>query len=190
MIYNALVSSGGAGTHFLNHAAQGLLHPQGWMTHRKIGVKQPVPFRVVYLYSDPFNQILSFYRRGFFNDHHHIKSIGGDFKSISVNNNWTFDTYLKNGIDYFKIEDHFDTWRNISTNHEKIFIKYEHLPKTVDELSKACELPDWFATTVKNDFKQRQSKWTELDEQLQSYLYNMFGDFKKRLEEYPSLMIC
>jgi len=110
---NALVSSGGAGTHFVNNTARTLFHPKGWKTHAKKNVKQPVPYRIVYLYSNPFDQIISFARRGFLNNHNHIRNMHGDVDNLSKEGPWILETYLEHGIDYFQIEDHFDTWMNM-----------------------------------------------------------------------------
>ena len=186
---NALVSSGGAGTHFLNKMACSLLHPRGWKTHATRGHSVQAQ-RIIYLYSNPYDQIISFDRRKFLNEKYHCLNMGGDVKGLMKGVPWDLDKYLRGGVDHFKIEGHFESWYAVPAAHKKIFIKYECLPDVIDELTSLCKLPDWFPKKVKENFKPRRSDWTDQDEGMQVLLFNMFGKFYDRLSAYPPLMQC
>jgi len=145
--------------------------------------------KVVYLYGDPYNAILSYFRRRKQNyitwTIRHCENIRGDYKKMNVN--WDVKDYLKNGEDLFKLEEHFDNWTKATgVDYEICSFKYEETPKN---LGKLYEFLDIKEPKYKTHFKVRKSDWRNEDEETKNLLSDMYGSFYEKYENYPSFKI-
>lgn len=186
MSHHFLASPGGCGTHALNAflRSQGLTKVPGWNTHCPWHAKLPVndPKRLVYLYANPYDTIISFERREFMRNDKHLSNMSGNQEMLRVapGGIWTLATFLKNGVDYFKLEKHFDTWFNSDDRYSVMFVKYEELPTYLPEMMKR-----WGANpkhAERFEFVPRKSNWYEQSDEIKQGLERMYGKFYERLE--------
>lgn len=142
---------------------------------------------VIYMYSNPYDTILSFHRRGFFNGPGHCQHIDGDVEYFMkhVSGGCTAEEYLKLPIDSFGIEDHFYSYYNFDDRKYNImFVKYESLEKTIPEVLK------WLNSSHKLSefkFKKRNSDWTDQPENIKELLEKKFGNHKRFLDTLPDV---
>lgn len=143
--------------------------------------------KVVYLYSNPYDTILSFYRRGFFNNINHYKNLEcNNLNKIKLG--LSLEEFLKNGEDYFQLEEHFKNWYNYKDRYYDImFIKYEKLEKNI------ISFMSWFDISEKDALKfkvkKRNSDWRNENDNIKKGLKHIYGDFKQFLDELDDKII-
>lgn len=188
-----LLSVGSSSQTYLRKVLDGVIVPHsenGWIGHER---DASLPFlkgsKVMYVFTDPFEVILSYNRRGFLNHEcPHIDNIRGDADYFRSKNNWTLEKFLDNEYDFFGIEQHFYNWYNHKKrDYDIMFIKYEHLK---DNFDKVC---DWYEVGYeycdKYEFKKRNSNVSDQKPEILDGLENIFGDFRKKLESLPNIII-
>ena len=131
-----LVTPGGAGSTALMNA----LRPHVLKTHQRDTSIHP-DSRVCYLMSDPYNMIVSFYKRGFFiekgldgrGNYGHVRHMQGDLKTMESKPQWSLEELLRLDNDPYFFEDHYDQWAASGVKTLR-FVKYENLadPKYLD----------------------------------------------------------
>lgn len=104
------ITSGGCGSQWLAgfmRSKCGMAFPKGWNGHARDPKKNAAPEnKIVYLTGDPFDQILSFDRRGFFLSGAHCGHMNGDTEAMKHVINAGIDRVIELGKDPFLIEDH------------------------------------------------------------------------------------
>jgi hypothetical protein len=173
---------------------------------------------VVYLYGNPFNSLLSFYRRN--RDTERKISIlhadggkeepckwvkktcywlRGNYKD--VNDDWNIDGYLDNGEDLFKWEENFDKWLNSETDYPILFIRSEDIWEKWDEIvwhlfgknnlkDDENNLKDDGTKHMKLPEKiQRKSDWTGLSEETKTKLFNVYGNLYDKVNNLPPVFL-
>jgi hypothetical protein len=180
-----LVSTGGVGTWALAEWASDRLTRQGWPGHRRDPrVETDHPIKMVYVVGDPRLQLLSFHRRGFLKSpYDHCKHVGGDIAGISQELSWDLDTYLKNGRDYFQLEQHFNGWWLFpQRTYHIMFIKYDALPRRAEELRIWLDKKDSFV------FKKRKSNLHDQPWYIHQGLERLYGRFAERVRMMPDVV--
>jgi len=145
--------------------------------------------KVVYLYGDPYNAILSYFRRRKQEyitwTKKHCENIRGDYKKMDIN--WDVKDYLKNGEDLFKLEEHFDNWTNVTEkDYEICTFKYEDTPNNIEKLYGFLDIIE---PKHKTPFKPRRSDWRNEDQETKELLKNMYGAFYEKYDNHPSFNI-
>jgi len=186
-----LFTPGGCGTWALARFLKKMNHPPTKNTHalgNEIIDKLPSSSRILYVYSDPYNAILSFYKRGFLNPPYtHCRHMGGDHDAMISNGHyleaWSLEQFLRNGVDFFNLADHFRswyTWYDLVPN--VLYVKYEHLEIYMPEILHFLKISK---NPAKFDFKCRESNWENESEYVRNGLEKMLGRHKKFIDSLP-----
>lgn len=191
-----LVSPGGCGTFFMRDVVlrenyNKFFEAEKANTHRP-NPNMPPNFKgkIIYLYSNPYNMILSFFKRGFLKSPYlHCKYIGGNLAEISKKEEWKLQEYLENGIDFFNLEKHFHNWFEFSQrNYEIMFVKYEFLQYSIEKILDWYGLPDRI-DYFKSNFRKRKSNWTNQKIEIIEGLYKIYGSHKEFLDGLAEIEI-
>jgi len=185
---NYQLSPGGCGScaledFFGNH----INYPRdSWNAHERDSNKPDPNSKVAYIYADPYNTILSYYRRNFLvTPYYHCQHISGDVNILNVKPSWTLEEFLQMSEDPFRLRDHFRGWYdNKNRTYDIMFIKYESLPYTFPKL---CE---WFNYDNKSfDFKSRNSEWESQSDTIKENLDRLYGAYREELSKLDDIVI-
>lgn len=146
--------------------------------------------RAVYVYGNPFNIILSYFRRNFLvAPYHHCQNIGGDLDALMQRTSWNLEAYfslMEN--DPFKLREHFYGWfEHKERSYDIMFVRYESLDSSLPEICKWYN----FDESKGRDFvfKKRNSDWSESPKFVIENLERLYGQFNKELSELPNILI-
>ena len=144
--------------------------------------------KVAYIFGDPFDIALSFFRRGFLqHPYDHCRYIGGDQKILAQKNEWTIEDFLQLGEDPFDIEGQFYSWyKHRDRNYDILFVKYSSLDRRIYDLAK------WYGAEERAKeftFRKRNSNWSKESDEIKTGLNNMFGSFRKFINTLPDTSI-
>lgn len=186
-----LVTMGACGTYMMKD----LIHPislssdiKNFNRHRRDPNIKGVD-KVVYLYSNPYDTILSYHRRGFMtkNGAGHCYYIGGDCVFLNNNLNLNLINFLKLEYDPFKLKDHFLGYLNFQERgYDILFVKYEFLNKYIDTVL------DWFGCdqiATKFQLKNRKSNYQNQPSEVQYFLKKTWGDLMDIQSDMPEAKI-
>lgn len=189
---NYQLSPGGCGSCALeDFFGKAINYPrESWNAHERNFTKPEAGSKVAYIFADPCNIVLSYFRRGFLNaPYYHCRHIDGDVNSLSQKNSWGIaDYFLLMDTDPFKLRDHFFGWyNNKNRDYDIMFIRYETLNDNLEEL---CKWYSFDTEKCKNfTFKQRNSDWKTSTEFVQLHLERLYGDFRNELLQLPDVII-
>jgi len=200
-----VVSYGGVGTHMITP----MINDSDWLFHiirdRKKGhMKYPQHIRTVpssfkeygyqgkvkliYIFGDPINSVLSHFRRRLSHKKswckHHCLNVQGDFKKFKES--WDLKDYLKNGVDLFRLEEHFDNWTTVdpeSIDFDYMILKYETANKHEEQIK------DFLNTDVPLNFKMRNSDWRNESEEIKARLVDMYGSLLEKCDQFDEIKI-
>jgi hypothetical protein len=200
-----VVSYGGVGTHMITP----MINDSDWLFHiirdRKKGhLKYPEHIRTVpssfkeygyqgkvkliYIFGDPINSVLSHFRRRLSHKKswckHHCLNVQGDFKKFKES--WDLKDYLKNGVDLFRLEEHFDNWTTVdpqSIDFDYMILKYETANKHEEQIK------DFLNTDVPLNFKMRNSDWRNESEEIKARLVDMYGSLLEKCDQFDEIRI-
>lgn len=181
-----LVSSGGVGSCAVEKWALSRLTKAGWSAHhRDPNVTSDRPLRVLYIVGNPYNQLLSFYRRGFLHaPYDHCAHVSGDVVGMQQRQSWSLEQYVEGGRDYFMLESHFNGWWNhTQRSYEVMFVRYETIPRVV---VKMCE---WFDIDEPFVFKPRNSDIFKQPDNLVRGLVDIYGRFAEQVCKLPDWVV-
>lgn len=172
------------------------------LTHsRDVPATLPHKKKVIYLYGNPMNCVISFFkRREVIHDRHgyypkyragiknwaqsHCENVGGDWKSLDVN--WGLKEYLENGADLFRLEEHFDLWHKSHRKYPILFLRYEtmwdHVEEIINYAGGTNSCVDAFPKKI-----LRSSNWTEENITTQKGLMNIYGSFNNKIESMKDI---
>lgn len=140
--------------------------------------------RAIYLYGDPIDAVLSFYRRDkeygthFVERHYRNLDIAGKFPP-------TFEDYLEWGSDAFGLEAHFDKYVSSSPVGGLIAVRFDDMWPHLDEIFKFLRLP-----SSADDFpakRARQSKRDVLTRDQIEVLKGYFSGLLKKQSDMPDI---
>jgi len=166
----AMYSFGGCGTLFFQRAIEreDIYHSifsQG-DRHRTNPPEFQPDDKIVYLFGDPRNAVLSFYSRGF--GQLHAKNLKVDYSRDLFPR--TIEDYICQNRDAWGLELHFDTWQKLKDRPNTLYVRYEGL-ETEEGLARVEEFLGCGMRKIA--FKKRKSnfeKYPELTKIHQSLL--------------------
>jgi hypothetical protein len=139
--------------------------------------------RLGYMYGDPYNAVLSVFRRGYQDMHitalhRHTGVTPPSLTGVSI------DQYLEAGKDQFGLEAQFDRW----AGGEKapaplILIKYEGLQEGIGDVLK------FFGVSKPFDVRSRKSSWEKEPEHVRKGLEKIYGSLREKVLAMPSIKI-
>lgn len=145
--------------------------------------------RACYIYGNPYNIVLSYFRRNFMRiPYDHCRHMTGNLSALYSKNIWTLDDYLKNGKDLFNMREHFYGWYNHDNRkYDIMFIKYETFKDNIDKLF------DWYnveeSVREKYAVKERESAWEKQSKEVIEGLERIYGDFYQEYLKLPDVII-
>ncbi|MFZ9936127.1 MAG: hypothetical protein ACO3JG_03615 [Luteolibacter sp.] len=198
-----VVSYGGVGTHMLMR----MIKDEDWLGHviRNKKVKHmnhphhlrvpPQSFRqfghdgrvkLIYLFGDPINSVLSHFRRRVTNKkdwcRHHCMNVQGDYRKFDAR--WDLIDYLENGVDLFRLEEHFDNWTRIeagSIDYDCMILKYESAHRH------EARIMDFLNTDVRLSYRSRNSDWRNESQEVRNKLVGMYGGLLEKCDSFPEI---
>ena len=188
---NLLITQGSCGTYALRNAVGEHYNKiDGWNTHSRNPEVTPQNSRVVYLFANPYDTILSYFRRDKeeFNSQGgflfaHVEHIGGDTEYFKKPDNRLLENFVKDDYDPFFLSSHLESWvLNESRNYALKIMKYESLAVNgIVPFMDYWDLPK----EVSFNFKQRNSAWQRESPEIQTALRQKYGDLFDIYESIP-----
>ena len=153
--------------------------------------KLKLPKRAVYIFGDPYNAVLSFFKRkkirGCF-PMGHCNCLEGDYQDIDIE--WDIRDFLMNGKDLFRLQEHFINWTTAERSYPILAVKYETMWNHLSELQEFLHLPDSAMKSFPKK-RERSSDWRKQPQDIQDGLERIYGKFWKMVDESPSIIrIC
>jgi FkbM family methyltransferase len=149
-----------------------------------MGINLDIPkgAKIVYLYTHPFNILLSFERRGFMEDIGAVCNLQADHESYLKINNKNITGYLKNGVDCFMFGNHFQSFYEQHDN-DVLFVKYESLKDNINYIS------DWAGVSIDSDelLNERNCQYEKLDQNTLISLSKIHGGWADHYNKLPNL---
>jgi hypothetical protein len=141
------------------------------------------PMKLGYIYGNPYNAVLSVFRRSYQDMHTKAMNHSSDTAPGKIKD-MTIEQYLERGIDEFRIERQFDNWINAAEcPHSILLIKYEDMGRNIDEILRYFESDEAF------EFKTRKSSWEQEPDAIKAGLEKMYGSVKAKIDLQPGLRI-
>lgn len=139
--------------------------------------------RLGYLYGNPYNAVISVFRRNYQDMHARAMNAGSATTPASLQG-VSIEAYLERGVDEFKLERQFNNWVHTSNpRHPMILIKYEHLAGHIDEVLK------FFGCRYAFQVRQRSSSWQEQPAHIREGLIRMYGGLCAKIDDMPPIQI-
>lgn len=139
--------------------------------------------RLGYMYGNPYDAVLSVFRRDFQDMHSKAMNINSptpykSLKGVSI------EQYAEEAVDHFNIQRQFDNWTNPATvKHPTILIKYEGLGDSIEKILAFFESDKPF------EVRSRNSAWMKESPQVIDGLQKMYGSLAQQIEEMPPVKI-
>ena len=152
-----------------------------WNAHQRDPSLPEAGSQVGYIFADPYNVVLSYFRRGFLQyPYDHGKHISGDMSILMARPSWTMEDFFRLPSDPFRLQDHMEGWWNRpQRDYNIMFIRYETLTQHLPEL---CQ---WFGLSPERakhfEFIPRNSDWEQQSGFVKENLERMYGVFDRRL---------
>lgn len=144
----------------------------------------PNGFRVVYIFADPRNAVVSLFRRGFQGGHYRgmrLQKPPPEVEQRFVD----LDHFLDAGVDDFGLADHFERWHARALRpYPVLFLRYEQMPETWPTLRDFVGLP---ADQPFLTMRPRASEWQSLPDAARARLDEMYGDLARELAALPAV---
>lgn len=160
--------------------------------HPKYLIQSDKQYRFLFLIGNPYNAVLSVWRRGCQWEHERCMSFGKfwykdhrSYKDYVIKGRLTFKQYLENGVDAFHIIDHVKNWVNYKPiRNEKIMIlKYEFIPAYTNEIAK------FFNKKNKFIFMDRKNNFKNEPEEIKEKLIKIYKDTKEYIDSLPPIIL-
>ena len=136
-----------------------------------------------YVFGNPYNSVLSVFRRGYQGMHAKAMNAGSDTPAAKLQD-VSLEEYLSRGVDAFHLDRQLNNWMNPElTQHPIILIKYEELANHIDEVLK------FFGCTKPFEVKTRNSAWESQPTEIVDGLKAIYGDFAARVDAMPAISI-
>lgn len=201
-----VVSPGGVGSKMLTRWLEPRATERVWASmhsHRRL--PPPAAFKsqkFIYVFGDPRNIVLSLFNRRFGKSDRHGFTPKGDrvnrqdpefVRKHAVNMQtdpalidpaWDLEAYLNRGRDFLRLEEHFDAWFYGDQDYPVVFVRYESLSTSAPALARALGL-----VRPPIDYAPRASDWQALPDPVCASLDAVYGEFARRLDTLPQLII-
>lgn len=139
--------------------------------------------RLCYMVGNPYNAVLSIFRRGY--QHMHVKQMHARSGTTPASlRGVSLEEYLERGVDEFFIERQVDNWAgNPNPRHPTIIIRYELLDQHIEEVL------DFLACRRSFALKPRRSSWRDQPEHIRKGLEQIYGAINAKIEAMPGIRI-
>jgi hypothetical protein len=189
-----VTSFGGSGTtalarHFVDAGLDLPASPDHW-PYKHTGdppsaAEVPEGFRVVYVYADPRDAVLSLFRRNLQQGAYRIfhwqqapPEIEQRLQSIAA--------YVSGGIDDFALQRHFDAWLRHPAGYPVLFLQFDSLPDTWPAVRDFVGLPSTYPCL---EIRPRRSPLSSVEPEIATGLTAMYRGLLDRIESLPPVHI-
>lgn len=165
--------------------------------------------KILYVFGDPRNAIISFFQRrtsltrlhGFVDrspqrqanakaSHQKgwVKKALYNLETDSgpLNENWDLGAFLNHGLDLFRLEEHFDNWAFSLLPYQVVFCRYESILQHWEQLCEIMAVPPLPLPSL----QKRRADWKALPPGQQAQINEIYGGLARRLESYPGLFVA
>ena len=140
--------------------------------------------KVVYLYGNPYNALLSYYRRSHVSDRtwiqRHCKDLGG--QSEKINPAWSIEDYLDNGEDLLGLESHIDEWLNTTVNYDILFVEFEEMWNNLEGIFNFLDVDQMYINQFP-PMRKRSSDWTIQPQHIKDKLESVYGKLNNKIKQ-------
>ena len=144
--------------------------------------------KVLYIYGNPYNALLSYYRRSQVDKtwiQRHCKDLNGRYSEI--NPNWSVEDYLNNGEDLLGLEPHLDTWLDAKVNYDILFVEFENMWNNLELIFNYLKIDKSYINTFP-PMKVRASDWTNQSENIQNKLQTLYGELYDKVKQNGTIV--
>ena len=141
----------------------------------------PAGFRVVYVYADPRDAVVSLFRRGLQVGAYRIFHMVDAPPEIEARLQ-TLDAYVAAGVDDFALEQHVDNWLHHPPGYPVMFLRFDDLPGCWPAVRDFVGLPESYPCL---EIRPRRSPLSALDETTRAGLTAMYQGVLDRLASLP-----
>jgi hypothetical protein len=145
----------------------------------------PEGFRVVYVYADPRDAVVSLFRRGLQVGAYRIFHLVDAPPEVEARLQ-TLDAYVAAGVDDYALQQHVENWLQHPPGYPVLFLRFDALPDCWPEVRDFVGLP---ASAPCLDIRPRRSPLHALDETTQARLTAMYQGVLDRLASLPPVHV-
>ncbi|MGH9024721.1 MAG: hypothetical protein ACRDWD_01175 [Acidimicrobiia bacterium] len=187
-----VTSYGGSGTtalcrHFVDAGLELPASPDHWpYKHSPVppsGAEVPEGFRVVYVYTDPRDAVLSLFRRGLQLGAYRIFHLRQPSREIEKRLQ-TLDEYVRAGVDDFELDQHFEAWLQHPAGYPVLFVDFDSLPGTWPAVRDFVGLSTTYPCL---EIRTRRSPLSTIDRATADGLTAMYQGLLERIESLPAV---
>ena len=143
--------------------------------------------KAVYVLGNPLDAVISLFRRNM--HHRQSRKLLVNYPSLDpIEPSCTLQEYIQQGVDKFKLNEHFQNWKTAKASYPIMIIKYEAIWNHLTELLNYLEIPLSEATFFPEQ-KQRKSDWNSLPENIKSDFHKMYGDLNEKIANFEDIKI-
>lgn len=138
--------------------------------------------RVIYVYNNPMNAVLSLFRRHYQRAQH--KKLTGK----KAPDNLTLEKYVESGTDMFQMERHFKNWAQGSTKFPILFVNSQHLykPPVLRRIMRFLKINIPIGLFQQ---KPRNSNYKAIEPQIREGLEKIYNRFAQELDNHPKVKL-
>jgi len=181
-----LLSTGGVGTYAIEEWGRPYWSQSRMSPHTRSPIVHIGRQRFMYVFGDPRNQLMSFFRRGFMKaPYEHCKHVSGNVKYLAQRKEWTVVDYLQDEYDAYMLYEHLKGWlTHHPRNYDIMFVRYEALSKPAVRQ----RMQEWVGQDKPFEFAPRASNWKEqLTATNRVAINRMFGPMTLLIEQLPDV---
>jgi hypothetical protein len=148
----------------------------------------PAGFRVIYLYGDPRNSVLSLFRRG----HGQLEDAYLNLRpepppEAARQRLASLEAFLGAQVDELQLEDHLERWLiRERSGYPVLFLRFESLPGTWPVVRDFVGLPPDYPPL---EVRTRRSDWQSLPQPLREQIDRLYGGLARRIDDLPPVQI-
>lgn len=144
---------------------------------------EDAPLKLAYVFGDPYNAVLSVFRRGY--QDMHARAMNAHSETPPANlKGMTIAEYLERGIDEIRIERQVDNWVNAAAcPHPILLIKYEALARNLGQVL------EYFESSEPYEVLPRRTGWEEEPEPIRRGLEKLYGPLREKIMALPDLRL-
>ena len=162
--------------------------------------------KVIYMFGNPYNAVMSYYRRAHAEGHnwtyiHSLNLRSKYHKHIlrGANEGWTVDNYLNNCLstkdlisgkkvekrDLLGLENHFDLWTDAQKEYPILYINFEDMWDNLDIIFDFLEINKSLISKFPVK-KERYCNWLKTPTNVQEKLIKVYGNLEKKVSKKPT----
>jgi len=180
-----LITTGGTGTYAIEEWGRPNWSESRLRAHTRSPSAPATGDRVLYVFGDPRNQLLSFFHRGFMKaPYTHCQNVNGNVNYLGTRKSWSLESYLQEEYDAYQLYEHLQGWlSHHARDYSIMFVRYEAIAKT----SVRRQLREFVGQYRPFEFKPRASNFEGLSASLRQSIDRMFSHMVLLTSQLPDV---